>query len=866
MSLPEELPKTYDFTAVEKRWLAEWNDTDFYFDTHSKKPQYIIDTPPPYPTGKLHIGHALNWVYMDIIARYKRMTGYNVMFPQGWDCHGLPTEVKVEETHNITKNDVSREEFRRMCRELTVENIEKMRQSLRTMGFSVDWSNEYITMEPYYYAKTQLSFLRMLKDGYIYQDEHPVNYCTRCETAIAFAEVSYYEGTTLLNFFDFDGLEIATTRPELLAACVAVAVHPDDDRYTDIVGKTLRVPIFGHDVTIIADDAVDMNFGSGAVMICTFGDKTDVFWWKKHHLPLRKALSTKGTMTALCGKYEGMTTKECRAAILADMKALGILKDQKQIDQRVGGCWRCKTPIEILSERQWFVRVKGDEIVKAAREIKWYPEHMLQRLENWAEQMEWDWCISRQRLFATPIPVWFCDKCGEMILPDEADLPIDPTIDKPKHACPKCGGTSFTGETDVLDTWMDSSITDLHVTGWDGSGMPPHFPAQIRPQGHDIIRTWAFYTILRSMALLGEKPWDGILINGMVLGEDGFKMSKSRGNVIGPEDVMGPYGVDALRQWAAAGSSTGQDIQFNWNDVIAASRFQTKMWNIVRFSLMQINKESPVPETNAPSTLIDRWMLANLSQTIAEVTDAMENYLFDKGLKLIRDFAWNVLADEYLELVKGRLYSTDPDRAGAVYTLRTTMDALCTMLSPYIPFFAQECYHHLSGGKRIIDHPWADFSYTDADAVRDGELVVKIVGVLRKYKHDAGLALNAPLGEVTIYTPSHDVNDAGDLGRTVNGTVIWKAEEPSLEKKVGDVVFNKGVVGKTLRSKAGAFMAAVNALPDADKVTPPAAILVDGEETAVPEGAWTTSFVYSVSGEAVDVIMVDDVMITVRKA
>lgn len=866
MSLPEELPKTYDFATVEKRWLAEWNDTDFYFDTHSQKPQYVIDTPPPYPTGKLHIGHALNWVYMDIIARYKRMTGYNVMFPQGWDCHGLPTEVKVEETHNITKNDVSREEFRRMCRELTVENIAKMRQSLRTMGFSVDWSHEYITMEPYYYAKTQLSFLRMLKDGYIYQDEHPVNYCTRCETAIAFAEVSYYEGTTLLNFFDFDGLEIATTRPELLAACVAVAVHPDDDRYTGIVGKTLRVPIFGHEVTIIADDAVDMNFGSGAVMICTFGDKTDVFWWKKHHLPLRKALSTKGTMTAICGKYEGMTSKDCRTAILADMKALGILKEQKQIDQRVGGCWRCKTPIEILSERQWFVRVKGDEIVKAARDIKWYPEHMLQRLENWAEQMEWDWCISRQRLFATPIPVWFCDTCGEMILPDEADLPIDPTVDKPKHACPKCGGTSFTGEMDVLDTWMDSSITDLHVTGWDGSSMPPYFPAQIRPQGHDIIRTWAFYTILRSMALLGEKPWDGILINGMVLGEDGFKMSKSRGNVIGPEDVMGPYGVDALRQWAAAGSSTGQDIQFNWNDVVAASRFQTKMWNVVRFSLMQITTESPVAETDAPSTLIDRWMLANLSQTIAETTDAMENYLFDKGLKLIRDFAWNVLANEYLELVKGRLYSTEPDRAGAVYTLQTTMDALCTMLSPYIPFFAQECYHHLSGGKRVIDHPWVDFSYTDANAVRDGELVVKIVGVLRKYKHDAGLALNAPLGEVTIYTPSHDVDDAGDLGRTVNGTVVWKAEEPALEKKVGDVVFNKGVVGKTFRGKAGTFMAAVNALSNADKITPPATILVDGEETAVPEGAWTPSFVYSVSGEAVDVIMVDDVMITVRKA
>ncbi|MDR3102135.1 MAG: valine--tRNA ligase [Methanocalculaceae archaeon] len=865
MTFPDELPKTYDFAATERRWLAEWDDRDFYFDTHSKKPQYIIDTPPPYPTGKLHIGHALNWVYMDIIARYKRMTGCNVMFPQGWDCHGLPTEVKAEETHHITKNDVCRDEFRRMCRKLTVENIERMRQSMRTMGFSVDWSREYLTMEPYYYAKTQLSFLRMYKDGYIYQDEHPVNYCTRCETAIAFAEISYYEGTTLLNYFDFDGLEIATTRPELLAACVAVAVHPDDERYTTIIGKTLRVPIFDYDVTIIADGAVDPDFGSGAVMICTFGDKNDVFWWKKHHLPLRKALSTKGTMTTICGRYEGMTATACRTAILADMKELGLLKDQMQIKQRVGGCWRCKTPIEILSELQWFVKVKRNEIVKEAREITWYPEHMLQRLENWTEQMEWDWCISRQRLFATPIPVWFCGKCGGMILPEEADLPIDPTIDKPRHACPKCGGTGFIGEKDVLDTWMDSSISDLYITGWDGSGRPPYFPAQIRPQGHDIIRTWAFYTILRSMALLGEKPWDSILINGMVLGEDGFKMSKSRGNVIGPEDIIELYGVDALRQWAAAGSAIGQDIQFNWNDVIAASRFQTKMWNIIRFSLTQITKENPVQGTNAPTTLIDRWMLANLSRTIAEVTDAMENHLFDKGLKLIRDFAWNVLADEYLELAKGRLYSGEPDRAGAVYTLRTTMDALCTMLSPYIPFFAQECYHHLSGGKRIIDHPWVEFSFDDPRAVTDGDLVVKIVGVLRKYKHDSGLALNAPLDAVTIYTPMRDIDDAGDLGRTVNCTVVWMAEEPALEKKVGEVFFNKGVVGKTLRDKAGAFMAAVGALSNADKINPPAIISVDGEEIAVPEGAWATTFVYSVSGEAVDVILIDDVLITIKK-
>ncbi|MDD5188671.1 MAG: class I tRNA ligase family protein, partial [Methanoregula sp.] len=268
----DQLPKNYDFTVVEERWRNTWRDEDHYFDRDSKKPRFVIDTPPPYPTGNFHIGNALNWCYIDFFARYKRMKGYNVMFPQGWDCHGLPTEVKVEELNHITKNDVSREEFRRMCRELTLKNIEQMRLTLRKMAFSTDWSNEYITMMPQYYSKTQLSFLRMKNAGYIYQSEHPVNYCTRCETAIAFAEVAYEDRKTQLNYFDFDGVEIATTRPELLAACVAIAVHPDDERYRALKGRTMTVPLFGHQVPVVLDDAVDPAFGSGAVMICTFGD------------------------------------------------------------------------------------------------------------------------------------------------------------------------------------------------------------------------------------------------------------------------------------------------------------------------------------------------------------------------------------------------------------------------------------------------------------------------------------------------------------------------------------------------------------------------------------------------------------------
>ncbi|HUW85887.1 MAG TPA: valine--tRNA ligase [Methanoregula sp.] len=860
----DQLPKNYDFAEVEERWRGAWRDEDHYFDRNSKKPQFVIDTPPPYPTGNFHIGNALNWCYIDFLARYKRMKGFNVMFPQGWDCHGLPTEVKVEELNHITKNDVSREEFRRMCRELTEKNIIQMRLTLRKMAFSTDWSNEYITMMPDYYNKTQLSFLRMLKTGYIYQSEHPVNYCTRCETAIAFAEVAYEDRETQLNYFDFQGIEIATTRPELLAACVAVAVHPADERYHFQKGSRLVVPLFGHEVPVVQDEAVDPAFGSGAVMICTFGDKQDVHWWKQHNLGLRKAIDQQGKMTEIAGKYKGMNTTECRNAILTDMKSKKILKRQEKLAQRVGTCWRCKTPIEILSERQWFVRIKPDEIQNAAHQIRWYPEHMLLRMENWVNQMEWDWCISRQRIFATPIPVWFCKKCGEMVTPADEDLPVDPTLVMPKYACLKCGNREFDGEVDVLDTWMDSSISVLNVTGWDGSRTPPYFPAQIRPQGHDIIRTWAFYTILRSVALTGSKPWEEILINGMVLGEDGFKMSKSRGNIIVPEEILQKYGADALRQWAAMGAATGSDIMFNWNDVIAASRFQTKMWNIARFVLIQLKKEGF--EQNAPVTaLADRWLLVRLSDTIQQVSTAMECYQFDTALKTIREFAWDTLADNYIELVKGRLYTGDASRKSALLVLHTAFDAICKMLAPFTPYFAEECYFFLKRDASVHKQPWVSFTYDDEEARIEGNMLVQVVAEIRKYKHDTGRALNAPLGKVTIYA-SHTINDEGDTGRTINADIHWRTDTAKLDRVISDIDFNRAVVGPVFRNQAMAFMTAIKALPQEQLINPPETISLEGSEVRIPENSFTPKYSYIEEGAKVDVITIGDVIVTIAKS
>jgi valyl-tRNA synthetase len=609
---------------------------------------------------------------------------------------------------------------------------------------------------------------------------------------------------------------------------------------------------------------VDPAYGSGAVMICTFGDKQDVHWWKQHNLALRKAIDRQGKMTIIAGKYKGLNTSECRASILADMKTQGILKRQEPLAQRVGTCWRCKTPIEILSERQWFVKIKPKEISDAAHQVKWFPEHMLLRMENWVDQMEWDWCISRQRIFATPIPVWFCKKCGEMTVPEDKDLPVDPTQVSPKHPCKKCGSTEFAGEVDVLDTWMDSSISVLNVTGWDGSGTPPFFPAQIRPQGHDIIRTWAFYTILRSVALTGQKPWDEILVNGMVLGEDGFKMSKSRGNIIVPEEILVKYGADALRQWGAMGAATGSDIMFNWNDVVAASRFQTKMWNITKFALIQLEKEGFDPEAQI-TALADRWLLVRLSDTVEQVSTALEAYQFDVALKAIREFAWEVLADNYIELVKGRLYKSDASRKGACLALHTAFDALCRLLAPFTPYFAEECYSHLSPGNSVHKQPWVSFTYDDDAARMEGNLLVQVVAEVRKYKHDAGLALNAPLGRVTIYAP-HTVNDEGDTGRTLNADVHWRTDVAKLDRVITGIDFNRSVIGPTFRKQAQAFMAAITALSPEQLANPPATIMLEGTETAVPENSFTPKYSYMEEGAQVDVITVGDVILTIAKA
>ncbi len=805
-----EVPDSYDPDEAEQRWREEWLDSDVYsYDDDPERPDYIIDTPPPYPTGNLHIGNALGWCYMDYAARYHRLQGDDVLFPQGWDCHGLPTEVKVEENRDIHRTDVSREQFREWCIEHTESQIGAMKETMRTLGFSQDWNHEYRTMDDDYWAETQRSFVEMADSEYVYQDEHPVNWCPRCETAIADAEVEAEDRDGTLYYITFEGvdnddIEIATTRPELLAACVSMAVDPDDERYEDRIGDTFEVPLFGQEIELIADDDVDGDFGTGAVMICTFGDKQDVDWWIEHDLDLRAVFTEDGHLNELAGEFEGLSIDEAKTEIAERLDETGHLNDHEHTEQSVGCCWRCDTPIEILSKEQWFVKVDQAEILETAQEIEWFPEHMYTRLEEWTEGMEWDWVISRQRVFATPIPAWECADCGHVEIAGTDEVPIDPTTEDPAVGeCPECGSDDWTGETDVMDTWMDSSISPMYVAGWPEESFEP---VQLREQGHDIIRTWAFYTILRTAAVTGEIPWEEALINGMVFGNDGNKMSKSRGNFVQPEEVVEEHSADAFRQAIALGGQPGTDIQFQWKEVTSAGRFQTKLWNITKFAAGHLDETAS--ETADPAYRdIDAWILTECAEVAESVAADMDEYRFDSALRRVRDFVWHDLADDYLELIKGRLYEGRPgERRAAENALFTALSASLRMLSPFAPFITEEAWSHLPTDGSVHGASWPDPPSVDADAAARGEIIAEIAATVRGWKSDEGKPLNADLDRIEVYLEAERPLDTYDLADTVNGPVYIEEGSPNVELVPVGVDIDHSELGPVFRDRAGAVV------------------------------------------------------------
>jgi valyl-tRNA synthetase len=778
----QPLPKKYNFAEIERKWQQKWEEMGIYrFDWNDvKRTPFTIDTPPPYPSGEFHMGNILNWTYFDIVARYKRMRGFNVLFPQGWDCHGLSIEIQVEKEHKVRKRDVPPDQFRKWCEQLIEKYIAIMKDAILKLGCSIDWTTEYRTMDPDYWRRTQLSFILLHKKGYMYQGTHPVNWCPRCETAIADAEVDYEKRQGALHYIRFplegssEHLLIATSRPEFIPACVAVEVNPEDERFKKYIGKKIVVPIVNRIVTIIGDEAVDPDFGTGVVQICTYGDKEDVKTVMKHKLPVITLLTENGRITENGGKYAGLTINQARKAIVDDLAAAGLLEKTEPLAQEVGVCDRCKSHVEILERKQWFMKTRAltDQVEKTANEVVWYPDYMKARLVDWAKSLDWDWVISRQRVFATPIPVWYCKNCGELILAEEDWVPIDPKLENPRlDKCPKCGGAEFTPERDVFDTWMDSSITCAVHAGWpDREDWKRLFPADVHPSGIDIIRTWAYYLMVRHLALFNETPYKSCLINGMVLGSDGRKMSKSLKNYVAAPEVLGKYGSDATRQWAAGGGATGSDIPFRWPDVEYGRRFLVKLWNVSKFASKLLEGYSPSETVEFELQPLDKWILSKAEKLTQKVTEAMEKCQFNVAVEEIRNFTWHLFCDYYIEAVKDKLYNPDAygsaKKHAAQHTLYEVLYRVLQLLAPMTPHLTEEIYQAMyaedKGFKSLQVSPWPKYNpeLEDETVEKNGDLIMAIMSGVRQDKAENKLPLNAPVKTLDIYSGNAETANA----------------------------------------------------------------------------------------------------------
>jgi len=801
------LPREFNILEIERKWQTKWEEMGTYhFDSRDKKrPSFSIDTPPPYPSGDFHMGNVLNWTYFDIAARYKRMRGFNVFFPQGWDCHGLGIEVQAEKENRVRKREIPPDKFRKLCEVLVNKYIAIMKEAVVRLGISIDWTTEYRTMNPDYWRRTQLSFILLHKKGLMYQGTHPINWCPRCETAIADAEVNYDQREGTLHYIKFpledskDSLTIATTRPELIPACVGVAINPTDDRFNKHIGKKIIVPIVNRAVQIIPDETVDPEFGTGVVMICTYGDKADVKTVLHHKLKPIIILAGDGRINASGGKYAGLTTDEAKKAIVGDLSKEGLLVKTEKITQEIGTCDRCESPVEILELKQWFMRTRAltDDVEKIANKVVWYPDYMKTRLIDWARSLDWDWVISRQRVFGTPIPVWYCKNCREVILADENWVPIDPKLENPRiKQCPKCGKTEFVPERDVFDTWMDSSISCAVHAGWpDSKDWRRLFPADMHPSGIDIIRTWAYYLMVRHLALFNETPYKSCLINGMVLGLDGRKMSKSLKNYVAAPEVVNKYGADASRQWAAAGGATGSDIPFRWPDVEYAKRFMTKLWNASTFVSGLLKDYEPDEKARHALQPLDKWILSKTEKLTQTVTEALDNCQFNIAMEEIRNFTWHVFCDCYIEAVKDKLYKPEvygkDKRRAAQYTLCTVLHRLLQLLAPIMPHLTEEIYQTMYSEEKefksihVSSWPIPDAKLVDEEAEKEGETIMAVITEIRREKSEKHMPLNTPIRKLTVYAGSEESANTLLKGKEdIAGTC--KIENLEIQPKEGE--------------------------------------------------------------------------------
>jgi len=822
------LPKNYDHKETEKRLQKFWEEQQVYAweEDQPRENTFVIDTPPPTVSGILHMGHIFSYTQADFVARYQRMSGKTVFYPMGFDDNGLPTERLVEKEKKVRGRDMPRAEFVNLCREVVQGAEEEFRRLFKSTGISVDWKQEYQTISDDVRKLSQESFLDLAAKGHAYRDFRPTYWDWVDGTAVAQAEIENKEMAGVMNEIEFtleggSPLIIATTRPELLGACVAVMYHPEDANADKYAGKHAITPLFGVKVPMIADDLVEKDKGTGIVMCCTFGDDTDKEWWRKHKLPLRYILSKEGKIEyvdtsiiddgntrniiffdgeSITGSHNfdkakevlkeiaGLKPKQAQAKVLELLQADGKLLKQTNIIHTVKCAERSGTPIEIIPTSQWFIRVvdKKDALLAKADECVWYPDFMQIRVNQWIEGLKEDWCISRQRFFGVPFPVWYSLRRGEegkIIYADLEQLPIDPLVDLPKGY----SKDEVTGSTDIMDTWATSSISpqiNARAISGNSDRFAKLFPADLRPQAHEIIRTWAFYTIVKAYLHSDSIPWKNLMISGWCLASDKTKMSKSKGNVVTPVDLIEEKSADVVRYWAST-SRLGADTAFSEDLLKIGRKLVNKLWNATSFAAIHLEKLTEKPTTAVQdissgkiTETLDKWILSRLGKTIAKATAEFEQFEYCDARVAVEEFFWNDFCDNYLELVKARAYE---DSQSAYFTIYHCLDALLKLFAPFTPHITEELYNHIFDDKTSLHArgSWAkasDFSI-DEVAEKSGWTAVTILETIRKAKSEKQVSIKFPVKQLilpetdkaTLKPVLNDLLSAGNVEEVVWG-------------------------------------------------------------------------------------------------
>jgi valyl-tRNA synthetase len=774
----------YDHHAVEDAVRRLWESHDIYrYDRDGTGPVFSVDTPPPYVSAAhLHVGHAMSYSQPDFIVRFRRMLGERVFYPIGFDDNGLPTERYVEQAYGVRAVDMPRAEFVALCLAETRRTAEHYEDLWRRLGLSLDWSLRYSTIDDRCQRTAQVSFIKLYEAGHLRRAQDPILWCTEDRTSLAQADTEDLERTSRLFTVRFAGpagepLLIATTRPELLPACVALYHHPGDSRYAGL--DRALVPLFGYEVPVRADEDVDPEYGTGLMMVCTFGDSEDVLRWRRDQLALRLVVEPDGRLGPLAGEFAGLTVTQARSAIVKALTSAGLLIDSVPVRQVVGVHERCQTPVEFQIRPQWFIAVRehADRFRVRAAELEWIPPYMRRRLEDWIDGLKWDWNITRQRRYGVPFPVWFCASCDAPVLAQLTALPVDPLADRPPaDACPSCGAAELVPDPDVMDTWMTSSLTPQINDGWALGGTDPALaPMSMRVQAFEIIRTWLFYSVVQSELLFGRLPWRTALISGWGLSEQGKKLSKrdldrSAGadgfNRYVPDDVMAKYGADALRLWATKGR-IGTDLRYNEKDIRTGRKFAVKCWNVGRFLALNLGDLDLSAQPPAPGerNIVDRWLLSHLAEAVAETTRAFEGHDYSQAHQAASRMFWSIYCDRYIEMVKDRLGDDEPaaDRRSAQWTLRESYRVLLGLFAPFAPFVTERMYqqfyraHEDAVSLHVTRWPAPDERWGDerwrADRAAVDQLAV-ILDATRALRSGLRLGNSARLSQLTVQAAS----------------------------------------------------------------------------------------------------------------